>query len=992
MPATHDTAYPRLKSSWTENELNTIFTPTAEEIELAHSLSPNTSLRIPFLVLLKTFSRVGYFLPLHKVPRQIAEHISLMYGVHYDAMEWEAYDASGSRYRHVARIREHIGVKSFDGTARSVLSSALRQAAQLREDVVDIINIAVEELIRLRYELPAFRTLRDEAQRVRAAVNREFFERVFQALGENRCRLIDHLLEVDGAGRRSLWHSLKFDPGAPSLKQLRAWVERLKWLKSLDLHSDNFFAGIPAVRMQRYVLEARSLNAARMLELEPHKRYTLAAALVRQQVAQCLDDLSEMLIKKMRRAHRQAHDEYQQALLRRQTQTDQLVMTFHQLLLIWRDELSGEDKLTALGAILDHQGGDLLEQCKTHAALANHNYLGFLWRHFQAHRSAVFTIIEEIILTAPGNNKSLERAIDFLKSHRRSRQDWLAANFAGTNLDLNWVPDRWWKLVTGHEKRSGRAVEVHRRYFEMCVFTRLAEDLQSGDLVISGSEKYSDYREQFVSDEEFRATAEQYCEQAGLPASGDRFVNRLREQLDETAVRVNDGFPANEYLRIEGGEPVLQKLKRQKEPENLPLIAQLMREHLLPVSLLDVLADTECWLNWSRHFGPLSGHEAKLEDPVGRYLATVFTYGCNLGPSQVAQAMKETDRFQIAWVNQRHVSEAALDEAITEVVNGYNQFRLPSLWGTGGSASADGTKWDLYEQNLLSEYHIRYGGYGGVGYYHIADKYIALFSHFIPCGVREAVFILDGLLKNQSDIRPDVIHSDSHGQTEPVFGLAHLLGIRLMPRIRNWKELKFYWPHKGARYEHIEALFSDHIDWDLITENFDEMLKVAVSIKAGRLLPSTVLRRLGSYSRHNKVYRAFRELGRVVRTEFLLNYVSDLELRREILGALNKSEDFNRFVQWLAFGGQVLAENNRDEQRKLIKYNHLVANCLIFYNVCAMTRALHKLAGEGVHLSAETLGRLSPYLTGHVNRFGEYRLDLNRKPPAPDYQLPILAL
>jgi TnpA family transposase len=221
----------------------------------------------------------------------------------------------------------------------------------------------------------------------------------------------------------------------------------------------------------------------------------------------------------------------------------------------------------------------------------------------------------------------------------------------------------------------------------------------------------------------------------------------------------------------------------------------------------------------------------------------------------------------------------------------------------------------------------------------LANDNIALFSHFIPCGVREAVYILDGLMKNASEIQPEIVHSDSHGQSEAVFGLAYLLGIDLMPRIKNWKHLRFYRPDKKARYEHIDALFSDHIDWRLIGDNFEEMLKTAVSIKVGKLTPSTVLRKLGSYNRQNRLHRAFRELGRVVRTEFLLNWISDLELRRITTGSLNKSEDFNRFTKWVAFGGQLLAENDRDEQRKLIKYNHLVANCLIFYNVCAMTIA-----------------------------------------------------
>jgi len=113
------------------------------------------------------------------------------------------------------------------------------------------------------------------------------------------------------------------------------------------------------------------------------------------------------------------------------------------------------------------------------------------------------------------------------------------------------------------------------------------------------------------------------------------------------------------------------------------------------------------------------------------------------------------DRRQIAWINQRHISEETLELAIRHIINSYNKFILPKYWGTGKRAAADGTKWDLYEHNLLTEYHIRYGGYGLIGYYHVSDTYIALFSHFIPCGVWEGVYILDILLKNKSDIQPN---------------------------------------------------------------------------------------------------------------------------------------------------------------------------------------------------------------------------------------------
>lgn len=219
----------------------------------------------------------------------------------------------------------------------------------------------------------------------------------------------------------------------------------------------------------------------------------------------------------------------------------------------------------------------------------------------------------------------------------------------------------------------------------------------------------------------------------------------------------------------------------------------------------------------------------------------------------------------ISFVNRRHVNAQKIDEAIRDILNHYNGFSLPKIWSDGKTAAADGTKYDLYEENLLSEYHIRYGGYGGIAYHHVSDTYIALFSHFTPCGVWEAVYIIDGLLKNKSDIQPDTLHADTQGQSTPVFALAHLLGINLMPRIRNWKDLKFFRPEKEVKYRHIDQLFSDVIYWDLLEIHWQDLLQVVLSIKAGKVLPSTLLRKLNNYSKKNRLYQVFRELGRVVR-------------------------------------------------------------------------------------------------------------------------------
>src|SRR5436190_3942613 len=129
--------------------------------------------------------------------------------------------------------------------------------------------------------------------------------------------------------------------------------------------------------------------------------------------------------------------------------------------------------------------------------------------------------------------------------------------------------------------------------------------------------------------------------------------------------------------------------------------------------------------------------------------------------------------------------------------------------------------------------HIRYGGYGGIAYHHIADSYIALFTSFIPCGVWEAIHILDGLMKNRSVIQPDTLHADTQGQSEPVFGLCRLLGIKLMPRMRGIGGLTFYRPAAAVRYRHIDALFRAEIDWDLITTHARDVFQVVLSIQAG---------------------------------------------------------------------------------------------------------------------------------------------------------------
>ncbi|MGW2770333.1 Tn3 family transposase [Streptomyces sp. NPDC001275] len=128
-----------------------------------------------------------------------------------------------------------------------------------------------------------------------------------------------------------------------------------------------------------------------------------------------------------------------------------------------------------------------------------------------------------------------------------------------------------------------------------------------------------------------------------------------------------------------------------------------------------------------------------------------------------------------------------------------------------------------------------------------------------------------------------------------------------------------------------------------------------------------------SGSRKNATYTAFREVGRVIRTVQLLRFLSDARLRRRVTAATNKVESFNRFSQWLGFGNRgVIADNDPVEQEKAMKFNALLTNAVIFHNALDIAEIVRQLLEEGWEIDPEDLAHISPYLTEHINRFGEY--------------------
>jgi TnpA family transposase len=946
--------------------------------------------RVGLLVLLKTFQRLGYFVKLADVPNSIIRHVSATAGYPDVPEDLAHYDSGSLRFRHMTFVLTWTGVTSFDKTGRRCALKACVEASRVREDLADIINVAIEELVRQRYELPSFPALFRYARVARATVNRGYYARIASSLDASAKERINQLLNRPAEDRRTGWDLIKCEPRQPTVKEIKRFVAHLDWLRSQAGESSPL-DGIPVVKVNRFSAEGRALNAARMDELTENKRYAVAAALIFHQRAIAFDDGGQMLIRQMGKIEHSADEALKAARAESAERATELIMTLRDVTRAYRSDGKNEDRLLAIGSSLGPDPEGVQQRCEEHVALNQGSFVRQMPQFFNHPRKALLLLLENLPLESTSDDTSLQDAIAFVVANRSSRAQAMAitreeVGADGSSkqvplLDLSFVPDDWWECVTGQKKRSAAITHVDHRYLEMCVLHQVSEELQSGDLYIPLGEKFRDYRRQLISVEDYQREVVAYGEQMDIPIEGKALVARLSAELQKTARATDSGIPTNPHIRIENGEPILSPVRAYTAPEGLARFEQLLKERMAQVEILDALVDTEHWLNWTRFFGPISGLDAKLKRAWERYILVVFCYGCNLGPVQTARSVRGIDRFKLAFINQRHVTEANLNEAITTVINSYIQFPLQRLWGEGKSASADGMKWDLYPQNLMSEYHIRYGGYGGIGYYMVSDSYIALMSRFTTCGSWEGHYILDFLKENESEVQPDTIHADTQGQSTAIFGLAYLLGIQLMPRIRNWKDQKFFRATAAERYEHINELFKGNVDWELIQAMLPEMLRVAVSIKTGVTLPSDILRRMNSHSRKNRLYFAFRELGRVVRTLFLLRYISDLELRHVIQTATTKSERFNKFVQWVSFGGDnVIAENVRDEQRKFIKYNHLVANLLVFHNLVNMTQAMQKMDNDGHLVSDELAAAVSPYPTEHINRFGNYNPNFGRAP------------
>lgn len=593
MVAIYQTAYPRIKSDITDDELGDIYTPTTEDQQwaLRHCRRSSASF-LGLLVQLKTTQRLGRFVGLGEVPKPIIAHIKKQCRSRVTLKDLQTYYTSGAKDRHVKLIRRHLNIKAYDAAKTTALAQTWAlEAATTKEALPDIINVTLEYLVKERYELPAFSVLERICQAARAEVNTRYYDQLCSFLGAESRQCINDILQSSTGLNGFGWSSLKNEPKRPTPRNIYAYIQYLEWLTSLQtlLPTD---LGLPPVKHQQFINEAKALDYAELMKLKLNKRFALVIVLIRHQYAQTLDNAADIFIKLLLKMDRSAQKLLEKYLTDHQKQTDHLISVLSGTVKVYLDK---PDSVSAFDPVLGKNSDQLLQMCEQYMAFAGNNYLPFMVQLYKKQRSTLFRRIEILSLASATEDKDLLNAFQFILRHKKRRTEFLSIQHDPNDpssrnvINIRWIRESWWKLVTGKSTKSAQVTEVNKTCFELCVFERIAEELSTGDLFIPYSETFDDYREQMITWEEYEAQLPTYCEEVGLVAGDTEFTRSLKKSMEENCRKADSRFPEDELVRIENGNLIIGKPKPDQPSPEVEEIGALLRDRLDKINVLDVI-------------------------------------------------------------------------------------------------------------------------------------------------------------------------------------------------------------------------------------------------------------------------------------------------------------------------------------------------------------------------------------------------------------------
>ncbi|MBY0519120.1 MAG: Tn3 family transposase [Sphingomonas sp.] len=887
------------------------------------------------------------------IPAPVTEFIAAQLGLSSDDLLLYAAREE-TRHEHLADLRRIYNYRSFSGRGARDLREWIMQEAETATSNEDLAQCFVAECRRTHTILPASSTIERLCADALVDAERRIEDRIARRIGPGLADHLETLLEdtIDGRITRFVWLR-QFEPGGNSAAANRL-LDRLEYLQGFDLPA-NLLAGIPAQRVARLRRQGERYYADGMRDLGRERKLAILAVCAsewRHLLADALIDTHDRIVGRLYATSER---------LCREMITDEkaavraTLKSFADIgdALIGAQE-GGED----LAHVISSRPGweDFRALVATASALTNRLSADPLSRVIDGyHRFRLYTprMLRLLELRGAPVAAPLLAAIMLLQS--------------GVSEDppLAFLrPNSKWHRHLRAEPRSDH------RLWEIAVLFHIRDAFRSADIWLAGSRRFNDPKQILVPAEAVAKTA-----RLAVPLRPEEWLAdrqaRLGSRLKELGRAARNGSIPGGV--IDKGILHIDKLKADTLDGVSDVVLELYK-NVPATRITDLLLEVDARSGFSEAFTHLRTG-APCSDRIG-LMNVLLAEGLNLGLRKMADATNTHSFYELLRISRWHVEGAAYDRALAMIVETHARLPMSAFWGEGLSSSSDGQFFAATEQGeAMNLVNAKYGNTPGLkAYSHVSDQYAPFATQVIPATVSEAPYILDGLLMTDAGRRIRLHFSDTGGFTDHVFATCAGLGFQFSPRIRDLPSKRLYAFNPAAAPDNVRPLIGGKVNEAIIVRNWPDILRTFATMAAGIVPPSQILRKLASYPRQHELAVAMREVGRVERSLFMIDWILDAGMQRQTQIGLNKGEAHHALKRAISFHrrGEIRDRSGEGQHYRIAGMN-LLAACIIFWNATKLGEVVAQRTASGNPVPPELLAHVSPLGWEHINLTGEYR-------------------
>jgi TnpA family transposase len=830
---------------------------------------------------------------------------------------------------------------------------------------------ATSWLIAHKVLLPGVTVLERHVARIRTRVQERLWASLIRGVSATSKRKLEALLTVAEGGHQSLLARLRKGPFRRSASELVRALRRVENVRSLGIDVA-LSHRLPPGRIQALARFATTARASAVQRLPDERRLATLVAFALTLEATALDDVLDLLDILITEIFANATKAGEKARLRTIKDLDAAASQLSQACRLVLDPLIPDAELRAAIFKAVERGAleSALGQVEALVRPPEDTYYQELKQRWRRVRLFLPTLLKTVRFGYTPAGKALANALKQL-----AKQD---GRVTLEQVRPETVPRAWRQYV------FARNDVVDRRAYTFCCLDRLRSALRRRDLFVAPSIRYADARIGLLSGSAWEATRSTICRSLGHSVSANETIIALSRELDQTYRAVAANLANNPAARVEAvagqDELVLTALDKLEEPASLVQLREAVNSRLPRVDLPDILLEIAARTDFSSKFTHISERASRVSDFTVSVCAVLIAEACNIGLEPLVRAdVAALRRARLSWVNQNFIRNETLTDANACLVAAQNHIPLVQAWGEGEVASADGLRFVVPVRTLHAGPNPKYFGYErGVTYYNlVSDQFTGLNAVVIPGTLRDSLFLLAVVLEQQTELNPTEIMTDTGAYTDVVFGLFRLLGYRFNPRIADIGGARYWRIDPAADYGPLNGVARHRVNTNLIREHWDDLLRLAGSLKLGLVQATAIMRTLRVDDRPTRLAQAVAEVGRIDKTIHSLTYIDDESKRSRTLTQLNRGEDRHKLARAVFHGKRgELRQRYREGQEDQLGALGLVVNIIVLWNTLYIDAALQQLRTEGFSIKPEDLARLSPLVFDHINLLGRYSFSL----------------